>query len=73
MNPGSRSARIYDRISFIVGLLCLVAITIVLASADSSQAAERKIPCSSVSKRLHEQDISLACRVPSGFFTPRPF
>ena len=73
MTPGSRSAQIYNRISLVVGVLCLVAITIVLASADSSQAAARKIPCSSVSKSLHEKDISLACRVPSGVLPARPF
>ena len=73
MTPGSRSAQIYNRISLIVGVLCLVVITIILATADSSQAAARKIPCSSVSKSLHEKDISLACRVPSGVFAPRIF
>lgn len=73
MTPGSRSAQIYNRISLIVGVLCLIVITIILASADSSQAAARKIPCSSVSKSLHERGSSLACRVPSGFLAPRIF
>ncbi len=71
MTPGSRSAQIYTRISLLVGVICLVAITIVLATADSSRAAARKIPCSSVSKSLHEGPSSLACRVPSGFLAPR--
>jgi hypothetical protein len=73
MDPRSRSAQIYNRISLVVGVLCLVAITIVLATADSSQAAARKIPCSSVSKSLHEKAIPLACRVPSGVLPARPF
>jgi hypothetical protein len=71
LHRNSRTARIYDRITVLVALLCVAAITLVLATADPAEAEGRKIPCNSVSKRLHEEAPSLACRVLSGFFAPR--
>jgi hypothetical protein len=66
-----QTARTYDRITVFVAMLCVAALAIVLATAGSAEAQGRKIPCTSVSKRLHEGPPSLPCRIPSGFLAPR--